>query len=130
MELKPVDLKRITCEFVLFNRQHVKYSNQIVKRIVVDYSGKVTVINTKEIANYHELKQFFDQIKSIYMDGKLVTYRGCSDLPLVISNHDFAKLKNRKLLLVESEKSYRKLEKKELHNWNKDMIQHIKKMVN
>lgn len=49
MELKPVDLKRITCEFVLFNRQHVKYSNQTVKRIVVDYSGKVTVISTKEI---------------------------------------------------------------------------------
>ncbi|MBO0431298.1 type III secretion system protein PrgR [Enterococcus sp. DIV0660C] len=129
MELKPMDLKRITCEFVLFNRQHVKYSNQTVKRIVVDYSGKVTVISTKEITNNHELKKFFDQIKSIYVDGKTVACRGCSDLPLQISNHDFAKLKKRKLLLVESEKSYRKLEQKELYNWNKDMIQHIKKVV-
>lgn len=114
MELKPEDLRRVACEFVLFNRQRVKYSDQTVKRIIVDYSGKLTVIHKKKIANYQELNQFFKQIKSIYFDGKMVACRASSDLPLLLSNYHFSKMKNRKLLLDESDKAYRKLKKEDL----------------
>lgn len=113
MELKPKDLKQITCEFVLFNRQYIKISDRMIKRKITDFSGKEIILYAKKLSSEQELTLFFDQIKCIYVDGKIVACRGCSELPLIVSNHVFAKMKARQKLLRESKTRYREMQKEE-----------------
>lgn len=113
MELKPKNLKQITCEFVLFNRQHIKFSNRTIKRKITDFSGKEIILYAKKLSSEQELTCFFDQIKAIYFDGKIVACRGCSELPLIVSNHVFSKMKARQKLLRESKVQYREMQKEE-----------------
>ncbi|EMF0115532.1 type III secretion system protein PrgR, partial [Enterococcus hirae] len=54
-----------------------------------------------------------DQIKGVYVDGKIVACRGCSELPLVVSNHVLSKMKARHKLLREAEIRYREWQKEE-----------------
>ncbi len=65
----------------------------------------------------------FDQIKAIYFDGKIVACRGCSELPLIVSNHVFSKMKARQKLLRESKVRYREMQKEE---WEKERVRHAK----
>ncbi|HBA0412292.1 TPA: type III secretion system protein PrgR [Enterococcus faecium] len=116
MELKPKNLKQITCEFVLFNRQHIKFSNRTIKRKITDFSGKEIILYAKKLSSEQELTCFFDQIKAICFDGKIVACRGCSELPLIVSNHVFSKMKARQKLLRESKVRYREMQKEE---WEK-----------
>ncbi|MET1109140.1 type III secretion system protein PrgR [Enterococcus faecium] len=113
MELKPEDLKQITCELVLFNRQHLKLSDRMVKRKITDFSGKEIILYTKKLSSEQEFARFFDQIKGVYVDGKIVACRGCSELPLVVSNHVLSKMKARHKLLREAEIRYREWQKEE-----------------
>ncbi|HAP9014825.1 type III secretion system protein PrgR [Enterococcus faecium] len=113
MELKPRNLKQITCEFVLFNRQHIKFSNRTIKRKITDFSGKEIILYAKKLSSEQELACFFDQIKAVYVDGKIVACRGCSELPLIVSNHVFSKMKARQKLLRESKIRYREMQKEE-----------------
>ncbi|EMF0115939.1 type III secretion system protein PrgR [Enterococcus hirae] len=113
MELRPEHLKQITCEVVLFNRQKWKISNRKIKRVVYDFSGKVTIIKTDKLVTYQDLYTFFNQIKLIYLDGKIVACRGCSELPLKISNIDYSKMKSRQKLLLEAKKSYSEWKKEQ-----------------
>lgn len=116
MELKPRNLEQITCEFVLFNRQHIKFSNRTIKRKITDFSGKEIILYAKKLSSEQELDRFFDQIKAVYVDGKIVACRGCSELPLIVSNHVFSKMKARQKLLRESKVRYREMQKEE---WEK-----------
>lgn len=116
MELKPRNLEQITCEFVLFNRQHIKFSNRTIKRKITDFSGKEIILYAKKLSSEQELARFFDQIKAVYVDGKIVACRGCSELPLIVSNHVFSKMKARQKLLRESKVRYREMQKEE---WEK-----------
>ncbi|MCH1976586.1 type III secretion system protein PrgR [Enterococcus hirae] len=111
MELKPEDLKQITCELVLFNRQHMKLSDRTVKRKITDFSGKEIILYTKKLSSEQEFARFFDQIKGVYVDGKIVACRGCSELPLIVSKHVFSKMKARQRLLKEAKFRYREMQK-------------------
>lgn len=121
MELKPKDLKQITCEFILFNRQHIKYSNRTIKRKITDFTGKEVILYAKKLTSEQEIALFFRQIKSIYVDGKVVACRGCPELPLIVSNRIFSKMKARQKLLKESMIRYRELQKEELSTQRRKM---------
>ena len=127
MELKPKHLNQITCEFVLFNRQHIKYSDRIIKRKITDFSGKEVIIYSKKLSNEQEVVLFFNQIKGIYIDGKLVACRGCSELPLIVSNRVFSKMKARQILLKEARRSYRDWQKEEWKSQRSERVQCPKK---
>ncbi|OTO49803.1 type III secretion system protein PrgR [Enterococcus faecium] len=122
MELKPKDLNQITCEFILFNRQHIKYSNRTIKRKITDFTGKEVTLYAKKLTNEQEIDLFFRQIKSIYFDGKVVACRGCSELPLIISNQIYSKMKARQRLLKESMIRYRELQKEERGTQSRKML--------
>lgn len=126
MELKPEHLNQITCEFILFNRQHIKFSNRVIKRKIVDNTGKEVILYTKKLS-LNELIIFFNQVKSIYVDGKVVACRGCSELPLLVSNHVYSKMKARQKLLKESKIRYREWQKEEWKSWRNEMFQYSKK---
>ena len=100
----------------MFNRQHIKFSNRTIKRKITDSSGKEIILYAKKLSSEQELTCFFDQIKAIYFDGKIVACRGCSELPLIVSNHVFSKMKARQKLLREAKVRYREMQKEE---WEK-----------
>ncbi|EME7093819.1 type III secretion system protein PrgR [Enterococcus faecium] len=93
MELTYLHLERIRCEVTLFNRQRWKVSQGELKRIIVDDSGKKQVIVTRELGIDEEAELFFPQIKSIFLDGKIVACRGCPQQPLTILREHYAKIK-------------------------------------
>ncbi|HFD0846103.1 TPA: type III secretion system protein PrgR [Enterococcus hirae] len=93
MELTHLHLERISCEVTLFNRQRWRISQQKVQRIIVDESGKKQVIVTRELGSDEEAELFFPQIKSIFLDGKIVACRGCPQQPLKILRENYAKIK-------------------------------------
>lgn len=93
MELTPLHLERIGCEVTLFNRQRWRISQGKLKRIIVDDSGKNQVIVTRELGIDEEAELFFPQIKSIFLDGKIVACRGCPQQPLTILREHYAKIK-------------------------------------
>ncbi|MEX1446281.1 type III secretion system protein PrgR [Enterococcus sp. C76] len=95
MELTHLHLERICCEVTLFNRQRWRISQQKVQRIIVDSSGNKQVIVTRELGIDEDVELFFTQIKSIFLDGKIVACRGCSQQPLKILRENYAKLKQR-----------------------------------
>ncbi len=119
MEMKSKDLEQIACEFRLFTRQHIKFSDRTVKRKITDFSGKEIILYAKKLSNEQELARFFDQIKAIYVDGKVVACRGCPELPLLVSNHIFSKMKARQKLLRAAKVRYREWQKEE---WEKRKI--------
>ncbi|OTN92898.1 hypothetical protein [Enterococcus faecium] len=93
MELTSLHLERICCEVTLFNRQRWRISQQKIQRIIEDFSGEKQVIVTRKLGIDQEADLFFTQIKSVFLDGKIVAYRGCPWQPLVVSQTDYAKLK-------------------------------------
>lgn len=93
MELTPLHLERIRCEVTLFNRQRWKLSRGKLHRIIVDDLGKKRVIVTRELGIDEEAELFFPQIKSIFLDGKIVACRGCPQQPLKILREHYAKIK-------------------------------------
>ncbi|EHA4027704.1 type III secretion system protein PrgR [Enterococcus faecalis] len=93
LELTPLHLERICCEVTLFNRQRWKNSQRKLSRIIVDDSGKKQVIVTRELGIDEEAELFFSQIKSIFLDGKIVACRGCPQQPLTTLREHYAKLK-------------------------------------
>lgn len=93
LELTPLHLERICCEVTLFNRQRWKISQRKLNRIIVDDSGKKQVIVTRELGIDEEAELFFPQIKSIFLDGKIVACRGCLQQPLIILREHYAKIK-------------------------------------
>ncbi|EGP5710217.1 type III secretion system protein PrgR, partial [Enterococcus faecium] len=62
-----------------------------------------------------------------YVDGKVVACRGCSELPLIVSNHVYSKMKVRQKLLKESKIRYREWQKEEWKSWRNEMFQYSKK---
>ena len=93
MELTYLHLERICCEVNLFNRQRWRISHRMIQRIVVDNSGKKQVIVTRELGIDEDVELFFTQIKSIFLDGKIVAWRGCPQQPLKILRENYAKIK-------------------------------------
>ncbi|MDC4247616.1 type III secretion system protein PrgR [Enterococcus faecium] len=93
MELMYSHLERISCEVTLFNRQRWRISQRKIQRIIVDESGEKQVIVTRELGIDEDAELFFTQIKSIFLDGKIVACRGCPQQPLNILREDYAKLK-------------------------------------
>ena len=124
MEMKPEHIGKISCEVVLFNRQRFRLYDRTIKRVVYSFSGNIQTINTKKLANDEEIRLFFNQIKSIYLNKKIVANRGCPELPLKISNYHFGIIEKRQILFKEAEKCYRTLEKKELNQWCREMRKH------
>ncbi|MGC3426593.1 type III secretion system protein PrgR, partial [Enterococcus faecalis] len=82
IELKATDLNRITCQLTLFNRLRFKLYNGTTERIVYDFSGSNLLINPVSFETDQDMEHFFRQVKLIFFDGKVVGYRGCSELPL------------------------------------------------
>ncbi|WP_165006560.1 MULTISPECIES: type III secretion system protein PrgR [unclassified Enterococcus] len=93
MELTPLYLERICCEVTLFNRQRWRVSQRKLQRIIVDNSGKKQVIVTRELGINEDAELFFTQIKSIFLNGKIVAYRGCPQQPLMILREHYARIK-------------------------------------
>ncbi|EMF0420798.1 type III secretion system protein PrgR [Enterococcus hirae] len=93
MELTYSHLERISCEVTLFNRQRWRISQRKIQRIIVDESGEKQVIVTRELGIDEDAELFFTQIKSIFLDGKIVACRGCPQQPLNILRENYAKLK-------------------------------------
>ncbi|HCJ0921942.1 TPA: type III secretion system protein PrgR, partial [Enterococcus faecalis] len=91
IELKATDLHRITCQLTLFNRQRFKLYNGTTERIVYDFSGRNLLINPVSFETEQDMERFFRQVKLIYFDGKVVGYRGCSELPLKLECRAFQK---------------------------------------
>ncbi|PLA79783.1 type III secretion system protein PrgR [Enterococcus faecalis] len=105
MKVKAEHLKVFCCEVTLFNRQRWQFfSDQTVRRIIIDLSGKKRVILTKKLIGKKEHEAFLAQIKSIYFNGKIVACRGCSQQALILSNMEFAKMKKRFILLRKANK--------------------------
>ncbi|EMF0421446.1 type III secretion system protein PrgR [Enterococcus hirae] len=93
MELTYSHLEKISCEVTLFNRQRWRISQRKIQRIIVDESGEKQVIVTRELGIDEDAELFFTQIKSIFLDGKIVACRGCPQQPLNILRENYAKLK-------------------------------------
>ncbi|EPN9367454.1 type III secretion system protein PrgR [Enterococcus hirae] len=93
MELTYSHLEKISCEVTLFNRQRWRISQRKIQRIIVDESGEKKVIVKRELGIDEDAELFFTQIKSIFLDGKIVACRGCPQQPLNILRENYAKLK-------------------------------------
>lgn len=93
MELTYSHLERIGCEVTLFNRQRWRISQRKIQRVIVDELGEKQVIVTRELGIDEDAELFFTQIKSIFLNGKIVAYRGCPQQPLNILRENYAKLK-------------------------------------
>ncbi|MGM0229028.1 hypothetical protein IGJ28_001090 [Enterococcus sp. AZ091] len=93
MKLTPLHLERICCEVNLFNRQRWRISQRKIQRIIEDVSGEKRVIVIRELGIDEEAELFFSQIKSIFLDGKIVACRGCPQQPLTILREQYARLK-------------------------------------
>ena len=115
MELMSKHLNRICCEVTLFNRQRWKIKNSFAELIIVDGAGKQKMIHKQALYDPEKRKLFFSQIKFLWFDGKIVTYRGCGEQPLRLTNKHFSKLVYRQKLLIDAEKAYQNLMKRELN---------------
>lgn len=119
MKMNPNHLRHICCEVTLFNRQRWKLSNRIVRRIIVDSMGKSTVILSKKLATKQDFQLFFSQVKAIFLDGKMIANRGCSNHDLKVSNIVFSRMKRRQDLLIQARKAYKVFKKQEKQKWTR-----------
>lgn len=125
--MTPNHLRHICCEVTLFNRQRWKLSNRIVRRIIVDSTGKSTVILTKKLATKQDFQLFFSQVKTIFFDGKIIANRGCSNQDLMVSNIVFSRMKRRQDLLIQARKAYKVFKKQEKQSRGKQNEQIMNK---
>lgn len=119
MKMNPNHLRYICCEVKLFNRQRWKLSNRIARRVIVDSTGKSTVVLTKKLATKQDFQLFFSQVKAIFFDGKVIANRGCSNQDLSVSNIIFARMKRRQDLLNQARKAYKAFKKQEKQKWSR-----------
>lgn len=113
MQLKPRHLTKISCEVVLFNRQHFRISSCLAQRIIPGFSGHLLATYTKKLMTDQDKIVFFNQIKSIYLHGKMISVRGCPELPLEVSTYHYCIMKRHQQLFKEAKSYYKKLQKEE-----------------
>lgn len=121
IELKATDLQRITCQLTLFNRQRYKLYNGTTERIVYDFSGRNLLINPVSFETEQDMEHFFRQVKLIYFDGKVVGYRGCSELSLKLECRAFQKMVKRQKMLLNAPFNYKVFEENEFREWCEKM---------
>ncbi|EGP4893468.1 type III secretion system protein PrgR [Enterococcus faecium] len=124
MILLPKHLRYICgCELTMFNRQRWRISTESMQRIIIDEFNRKQVISKKILRNSQEQEQFFNQIKTIWFDNKIVAFRSNSRIPLKISNMIFAKMNQKRKFLIQADACYRKYQREERKKWIEFMKQ-------
>ncbi|EHB5066548.1 hypothetical protein OIV74_000066 [Enterococcus faecalis] len=77
------------------------------------------MILSKKLATKQDFQLFFSQVKAIFLDGKMIANRGCSNHDLKVSNIVFSRMKRRQDLLIQARKAYKVFKKQEKQKWSR-----------